>query len=92
MKRRFFGAVAVVALLWLAQVSGPGKVLADTPEDWMPDAVLRAAVRQTLNVPEGVALQRRDMQRITNLNIHSMAVADLTGLEHATGFDYPGGH
>ena len=82
---RFCGAIAVVMLLWLGQMSQPGKVLADTPEDWMPDATLRAAVRQELNVPEGVVLQRRDMQQITDLTISSMAITDLTGLEHATG-------
>jgi len=82
---RFCGAIAVVMLLWLGQISQPGKVLADTPEDWMPDAILRAAVRQELNVPEGVVLQRRDMQQITGLTIPSMAITDPTGLEHATG-------
>lgn len=84
MKRRFCGGVAVVALLWLAQVSGPGNVLADTPQDWMPDPALRAAVREELNVPDGVALERRDLPQITDLAIPSMAIADLTGLEHAT--------
>ena len=50
----------------------------------MPDPALRAAVRQVLNVSEGVALQQRDMRQLTNLAIPSMAIADLTGLEHAT--------
>ena len=51
----------------------------------MPDPALRAAVRQELNVPEGVTWQRRDMRQITDLAIPSMAIADLTGLEYATG-------
>ena len=51
----------------------------------MPDPALRAAVRQELNVPEGVTWQRRDMRQLTDLAIPSMAIADLTGLEYATG-------
>ena len=51
----------------------------------MPDPALRAAVRQVLNVPEGVALQQRDMRQLTDLAIPSMAIAELTGLEHAAG-------
>ena len=68
---------------------------AETPlvseETWMPDANLRAAVREALGLAPGDVLTQEAMQRLTRLDASMLSnapvsekIIDLTGLEHAT--------
>ena len=57
----------------------------DVPaETWMPDANLRAAVREALGLAEGDTITQQKMQGLTRLIVASTEIEDLTGLEHAT--------
>ena len=49
----------------------------------MPDPNLRAAVRETLNLPDGSLITRDAMLQLTNLGVTDHDIADLTGLEFA---------
>ena len=60
-------------------------------ETWMPDANLREAVREALDLVPGDVLTKEAMQGLTKLDASlpwdapaSVKVSDLTGLEHAT--------
>ena len=60
-------------------------------ETWMPDANLRAKVREASGLAEGDVLTKDAMQSLTELNASvawdaeaSEKISDLTGLEHAT--------
>ena len=52
-------------------------------EAWMPDANLRQAVREALELPDDVLLTQLEMKRLTELGADESQIADLTGLEHA---------
>ena len=54
---------------------------------WMPDPNLRKAVRQELGILEGVSLTPADMTKMTGLNVMSINIIDLTGLEHAINLE-----
>ena len=49
--------------------------------EWMPDPNLRKAVREEMGVPEGVPITEVDIAKVVRLNIASMDIMDLTGLE-----------
>ena len=51
---------------------------------WMPDPALRAAVRETLRMPDDVSLTQSDMKRLTELDAERSQITNLTGLEYAT--------
>ena len=61
-------------------------------ETWMPDAILREAVREALGLAPGDVLTQQAMQGLTKLDASLpwgapasvKVVSDLTGLEHAT--------
>ena len=55
-----------------------------SPEVSIPDDNLRAVVRSTLGLSEGVPITQQKMQGLTGLFASSSGIADLTGLEHAT--------
>ena len=51
----------------------------------MPDAALREAVREKLDIPTDVPLTPAYLQQhLTSLDVRRKGIADLTGLEHAT--------
>ena len=52
--------------------------------NWMPDASIRAAVRESLGLGEGVDFNREQLKNITTLQSESNSISDLTGLELAT--------
>ena len=52
--------------------------------DWMPDAALREAVRETLELPAEVPLTKDQMQRIVSLYLKDKGISDIAGLEFAT--------
>ncbi len=51
---------------------------------WMPDSVLRQAIRETLKIPAHRPLTPADLQHLTGLDARYKGIVDLTGLEHAT--------
>jgi len=60
-------------------------VYAENEEKWMPDPVLREAIREKLGVPADTPLTQAYVQlRLTGLRAINKGVVDLTGLEHAT--------
>ena len=50
----------------------------------IPDPNLRAAVRDTLNLPDDTPVTRDAMLQLTELGVTDHGIADLTGLEFAT--------
>ena len=52
-------------------------------ETWMPDANLRAAVREALDLAPGDVLTQEAMAKLTSLDFSRRDIKDLTGLEHA---------
>lgn len=52
-------------------------------EEWMPDANLRRAVREALELPDEIPLTQVEMQRLTSLDAYRKEITDLTGMEHA---------
>ena len=53
-------------------------------EDWMPEANLRAAVREALEVGADATFTQDDVSELTELTAALSEISDLTGLEHAT--------
>ena len=51
--------------------------------DWMPDAALREAVRETLELPAGVPLTKDHMQELDIFIAIERGISDLTGMEFA---------
>ena len=76
-------------------ITGDGtvKVLAFTAEtpqesvsEWMPDAALRAAVREALEelgLPTSASLTKEKMRQLTSLTANHRGIVDITGLEFA---------
>ena len=50
---------------------------------WMPDAALRQAARETLDLPAHHLLTPSDLQHLTTLDVRYKGIIDLIGLEHA---------
>ena len=60
----------------------------DSPVVDIPDPNLRAAIRETLTLPDGVTLNRVFMRQLTALDAGDRGISDLTGLEHATSLTF----
>ena len=59
-----------------------------TETQWMPDAALRQAIRETLKMPADQPLTPAYLQEhLTSLDAREKGIADLTGLEHATDLE-----
>ncbi|MDE0685417.1 MAG: leucine-rich repeat domain-containing protein [Candidatus Poribacteria bacterium] len=56
----------------------------EAPETWMPDANLRAAVIEMLELPEGVALTKEHLKSLPHLEARNSEISNLGGLEYAT--------
>ena len=54
----------------------------------MPDPNLRAAVRETLDLPAGVPITREAMLQLTRLDVGNRGINNLTGLEFATNLTW----
>ena len=60
---------------------------AETPPDasvWMPDANLRAVMRNKLNISDDTELTQARMTDFSNLTVENKRINDITGLEYAT--------
>ena len=51
--------------------------------DWMPDAALREAVREALELPAGVPLTKDHIRDLDIFIAEGRGISDLTGLEFA---------
>ncbi len=68
---------------------------ASAQEEWMPDPVLRAAIREELALPAPVPLTKENILWLRNLQAKDMEITNITGLEFAqnmTSFDLGGNH
>ena len=59
-------------------------VHAEAVEHWMPDANLRQAVREALQLPADEPLTKEKMQGLDFLDAHDRDIMDITGFEFAT--------
>ena len=58
---------------------------AEAAEEWMPDANLRQAVREALELPADVPLTKEKMQELIGFLVaNDRGIFDITGLEFAT--------
>ena len=80
MKMQTFQNIAWICLLLMSVVSHAEEVPA---EQWIPDAALRAVVRETLELPAGVPLTKDHMRDLDILIAEGKGISDLTGLEFA---------
>ena len=74
-----FCRLCLCVLIVLGIVSG----VTSAQEAWMPDANLRQAVREALELPDDTPLTQLIMNQLTELNAADSQIIDLTGLEHA---------
>lgn len=89
-KRKIFCKSLWIQLLLLSVIGTLGYnavVSAEDAEEWMPDPILRMAVRQELKIDTNTPLTKADMHRLlvlasNRVNI-SEEISDLTGLEYA---------
>lgn len=65
-------------IFWLSLAAS-----AENEEVWMPDAALRNAVREVLQLPETTPLRTLDMLELRELAVIESDIATLQGLEHA---------
>jgi len=72
----------VLALVFVLCVSAAAGQTSNA-QDWMPDANLRAAVRETLGLDDGEVLEPKDMELLDGLYIQNRKILDVTGLEFA---------
>ena len=64
--------------------------IASAQENWMPDANLRQAVQEALELPDGVPLTQPIMNQLTVLDATDSQITDVTGLEHAINLTWLG--
>ena len=60
----------------------------DSPFVEVRDPNLRTAVRETLNLPDGVPLTQASMRQLAALNVRGSQIESLAGLEHATNLTF----
>ena len=59
----------------------------ESVSEWMPDAVLRTAVREALTLPASIPLTKAHMLQFDHLRAHNKGISDITGLEFATNLN-----
>ncbi len=57
-------------------------------EEWMPDANLRSAVREALQLPNNVLIMDADIVKLIGFEAKDRNIRDLTGLERATNLQW----
>ena len=87
--RKIFRKLLWLQLLLLSVIGMLGYnviVSAEDAEEWMPDANLRQAVREALELPADEPLTKDKMIQLKHLNTKDSGITDITGLEFATKF------
>ena len=54
----------------------------------IPDANLRAAIADALDIPRGSPITQEDINRLTDLDVRDQGIANLTGLQSATNLTF----
>ena len=60
----------------------------DSPLVHISDPNLRAAIRETLRLPDDIPVTRAALRQLTRLDVANSQVTNLTGLEHATSLTF----
>ena len=61
---------------------------AEDAEEWMPDPILRQAIREALEIPDGIPMLPADMTALSHLLIIEHNIRSLKGLEHAINLEF----
>ena len=80
----FISTIILIGLLLIATLGGIAH--AENEEDWMPDPNLRQAIREALEIPDGIPMLPEDMTELYGLVLeHDLEdnIDSLRGLEHA---------
>ena len=56
----------------------------ESASEWMPDAALRAAIREEFGLPTIVTLTKEHMLQFDQFRVNDKGISDITGLEFAT--------
>ena len=81
----FISTVMLIGLLLIATLGGITH--AENEEDWMPDAHLEQAVRERLEIPDGISMLPADMAALYGL-VMEHDIESLRGLEHAINLEF----
>ena len=73
--------------LIIALFIGINIVYAQDEEDWMPDPYLQRAVREQLQIPDGILIHPADIASLTHL-VAENNIKHLKGLEHAISLKF----
>jgi hypothetical protein len=77
--------IQVIFVFTIGMLVHNTSVYAEDVEEWMPDPVLRKAIRDKLGIPADNPLTQAYVQEhLTNLEARNKGIVDLTGLELAT--------
>ena len=77
------GFISTVMLTGLLLITTLGDIThAQDKEDWMPDPHLQHAIREELQIPDGIPIHPTDMVRLNHLIVEH-DIQRLKGLEHA---------
>lgn len=57
--------------------------VASAQEEWMPDPILREAIREEIGLPAAAPLAKENMLEFEFLSVDNRGVSDITGLEYA---------
>ena len=81
----FISTVMLTTLLLIATLGGTTH--AQDEEDWMPDPHLQRAVREQLQIPDGILIHPADIASLTHL-VAENNIKHLKGLEHAISLKF----
>ena len=88
MKRAYaFSIMALTFISFLYFTSAESDDPVPDPATWMPDANLRAAVREILDLSDDEVLTKDDMQYLIVLDAPSRNIGSLRGIQYATNLE-----
>ena len=82
MFKKYITKISVITIF--ALISLINIAYAQDASTWMPDANLRTAVRETLELVDDDVLTQAIMLNLTSLNAPNLEITSISGLEHAT--------
>ena len=82
--KRFSTLFTILLILSISIYVGHVQNAVAAEADWMPDANLRAAVREDLGLANNEVLTQAKMLDLTSLHAPQEQISNLTGLEYAT--------
>lgn len=84
----FISTIILTGLLLIATLGGITHAQDET--DWMPDPILRQAVREALDIPDEIPIHPGDMTRLQNFHLIEIEhdIRNLKGLEYAVNLEF----